>query len=127
MRKINASFIALGFGAMLALVGCGGEDSVEAFCGIMQDLDDNDPTDGLEEGSAEWFEATNDGIQEAVDAAPDDIRPDLEVFQDAMAELSELVNEDPENLDLTKMEEILSGVEESGNNIDTYMETNCDA
>lgn len=128
MRKINTTLTALGFGALLTLVGCGGSDnSVEAFCGVMLDLDENDPTEGLEEGSDEWFEATLDSLQEAIDAAPSEIQDDVQAMKTAMEALSELADGDIENLDVSELEDIADDVEESGERLDNFMETNCEA
>ncbi len=127
MEKVNAVFSALGFGAMLTLAGCGGESDVEAFCGIMLDLEENDPTDGLEEGTPEWFEATTSSVQEAVDAAPDEIKDDFEDFQAAFEQMSELAEGDPADIDLGEMQEILTGVTENGERIDDFVEANCEA
>ncbi len=128
MRRANATI----FGPLVALAcaasflsACGGGNEIESFCAAMLDLDENDPTEGLEEGSPEFFEATVGAFDDIASKAPDDIRDDVETMGAAMEQLSTLAD-DPEG----NAEEALALLEEAGpagQRVDTYVETNCES
>ena len=93
--------VALLLAALLALAGCGGDDddgggSVESFCqefetadaagNPLQDVEQND-VEGAKDALGE-FEDTLSGL---VDAAPDEIRADIEALRDYIAEYNEAI------------------------------------
>lgn len=93
-------FMALLAAAVLALAACdsggngGGGGSSEAFCGLadevqgLEDLGEGiDPTDfGALEGQLDEF---NNVLADAVDAAPDEIRDDVELVANTVNEMFE--------------------------------------
>ncbi len=128
MKRLNASIIGLGFGAVLTLTGCGGGDDgdTQAFCATMLEFEENDPTAGTEQGTPEFFEATIEAMEEARDVAPAEIRGDLEAMIDSFGLLSEL---DPTELSAQEFEDLSSDfetIQETSSRIDNYIANNCD-
>ncbi len=102
------------------LTGCGG-DSSEDFCALADDVQSSDL------GADANMDDVREALDEAVDAAPDDIKGDVETIRDALDDF------DPENMDLenmdedamAEMEETSKRVEEAGANIEAYVNDNC--
>lgn len=98
--RTSQLLVAALLAALLALSGCGGDDddggSVAAFCeefeaadaagNPLQDVEEND-VDGAKEALA-GFEDTVDGL---VDAAPEEIRGDVEELRDYIAAYNEAI------------------------------------
>jgi hypothetical protein len=99
-------------------VGCGG-DSADDFCSVGDDIEAVDPT-------AEDFD--NDAFQEALgdaaDAAPDEIKEDVETLRDAFegVDLS-----DPETIGDPEVIEKFSDpdLQEAGERITAFTKDNC--
>ncbi|UPK74948.1 hypothetical protein MU582_21360 [Nocardioidaceae bacterium SCSIO 66511] len=100
MRRAGLA-VAAAIMAAGTLTACGGGDD---FCDAGGDLDSFDPE------SSE----TKDAIDDAVDAAPDEIKDDMELLRD-------VVN-DPESVSEMDPEEVSS----ASTNITEYVDENCD-
>ncbi len=92
----------------------------------MQDLDDNDPTEGMEEGSPEFFDASIDAMEEVRDAAPDEIKGDVESMLAGFEELSEVDPANLEEADFAELQERLTELGESADRVETFIDTNCE-
>ena len=101
------------------LTACGG-GSNEDFCALADDVESSNL-------DANNMDDVKSVLDDAVDAAPDDIKGDVETIRDALEDL------DPENMDLenmdedamAEMEETGKKVEEAGANIEAYVKDNC--
>jgi hypothetical protein len=121
MRRIGSRIVVATVGVLLgctALVGCGG-GSTEDFCSVGDDIEAVDPT------AADFDnEAFQDALADAVEAAPDDIKADVETLRDAFegVDLS-----DPEAIADPDVIEKLStpDLQEAGNRITAFTEDNC--
>jgi len=118
----------LGAGVLLAgsaLVACGGDDSgggggsAESFCSVSDELQASD-------FDASSFDADKlqQSLDDAVDAAPDEIRSDVETVRDAFEGIDfsdPKTFTDPEILQQLESPEL----EEASNNIEQYSKQNC--
>jgi hypothetical protein len=104
-----------------ALVACGGDDSAEEFCSLADELESIDPT-AADFDADEYQQA----LEDAVEAAPDDIRENLEIVRDTFEDID---LSDPEATADPELVEKLSDPEfsEAGERINTYLEDNCDS
>lgn len=97
----TATMLGAAVAMVLSLSACGGSDS--EYCDLLSDEDssfaDADPSD------PEAMEELDSRIQEVVDAAPDDIRGDWEIFQEAINDPAAAAEQDPEAA-MTAMENI---------------------
>lgn len=91
--------------AVATLTACGGGDD---FCEVGSDLDSFDP------GSSE----VKDAMDDAVDAAPDEIKSDVETLRDFMDEY------DPENPEASA--DMAADVQPAAENVSNYVSENCD-
>lgn len=120
---------ALTAGVVLAgsvLVACGGDDSggggggsAESFCSVSDEIQASD-------FDASSFDADQlqQSLDDAVDAAPDEIRSDVETVRDAFAGIDfsdPKTFTDPEVLQQLESPELA----EASNNIEQYSKQNC--
>jgi len=120
-RRIGSRTVVASAGLLLActvLVGCGG--STEDFCNVGDDIEAIDPADA--DFDSDDFQ---DALADAVDAAPDDIRDDLETVRDAFegVDLSdpEAIAGDPEVMKRLSDPEL----EEAFGRVSSYTDDNC--
>ncbi len=111
-------------GVLLAgtgLVACGGGDSAEDFCAVGDELNSLDPTSG-ELDADELQQALDD----AVDAAPDEIKDDVELLRSTFEDVD---FSDPEALSDPDMLEKLSDpkLADATEHLQTYTDENCDS
>jgi len=111
--------------SVFGLTGCGGGGSTEEFCALDADVDLADIDD---------FDELRSALDDGVDAAPDEIKADVETVRDTFADVSSQLED--EGID--KMSEISPENEEAvaaltsedfrqaSENISTFTEENCD-
>ncbi|WP_120006871.1 hypothetical protein [Nesterenkonia muleiensis] len=139
-KNVNTRTRALGAAAcVVGLVGvtaCGGS-SVEAYCDVWEDLQDEFAS--LDEGDFEDFNEIFDqlesGLGDAVDAAPDDIESQTENMRDAIAAINDLdidfsdpaVLMDPElESEMEEVEQQFSTIDQDADAIEEYVTENCE-
>ena len=110
MRRAGLAFAA----AIMAagtLTACGGGD--DEFCDVGNDLEMSDFSEGSDEAK--------NALDDAVDAAPDDIKGDVETLRDTF-ETAQEAQDDPEaaaDLDM-------DAVNEANENVSNYVDENCE-
>lgn len=121
---------------LVAMTACGGGDegaSTEAWCDLAQDfendldgLDSMDVTDPDSVRAA--FEEAQAAIDDAADAAPDEIKDAVETTQDGFAELAGALEDVDYNfldLDMSVIEDLDAEMEAASDEIDTFNEEEC--
>ena len=111
-------------GVLLAgtgLVACGGGDSAEEFCAVGDELNSLDPTAGDVDA-----DELRQALDDAVDAAPDEIKDDVEVLRSALEDVD---FSDPEALSDPDVIEKLSDpkLADATERLQTYTDENCDS
>lgn len=108
MRRAGLA-VAASMMALASLTACGG-GSTEEFCDLDSELADVDMQDP---------DAAQDAMDKAVDAAPDEIKSDVETIADAVGEM------DPEDSEAAM--EAMSDPEfqEATDNVTKFTEENC--
>lgn len=113
-RKLSSAVLALGLAATGFLTACSGGGDVAAFCEIA-----NDSTSFPE--TAADFEAL---AKKMKDAAPSDIKADVDTYLDASIEaMKALESGDLAALDKINGEDITA----AGERVETYVAENCKA
>ena len=99
--------------ALFALGACGGDGGgdVQAFCDKQEEIDSLDISD---------TESMKNAIEEVVDEAPEEIRDDVEVLADALAELDEI--DTPEEA----QEIMTTEIQEASERIEKWVDENCE-
>lgn len=108
MRRAGLAFAA----AIMAtgtLTACGGGDD---FCDVGGDLTSSDFTEGSDEAK--------NALDDAVDAAPDEIKGDLETLRDGY-EAAMAAKDDPEAASDIDMD----ALSEANSNVSDYVSENC--
>lgn len=125
MRTVVAA-LAIGAMSVLGLTGCGGGGSTEEFCAVDEDVN----LDELED-----FDELRSALDDGVEAAPDEIKDDVETVRDTFEQVAERLEEQgvdsmadvspeqSEALEDLNTEEF----QQASENIQQFTEENCDS
>lgn len=128
---------AAGVVALVGVTACGEDGSVEAYCDVWEDLQDEfdafeDP--GME-ALGEAFERLESGLGDAVSAAPDEIESETENMRDAISAINDLDIDfdDPEAMfdpefqeELEQLEEQFSTMEQDAEAVEEFVDEHCE-
>lgn len=126
------------FVSALALAACGDDDggsaSVDAWCDLSRELDsgetplDDEATMTDPDSAREAFEEFNEILDDASDAAPDEISDDFETLRDGFREFEDAFADADYNfmdLDMSVFEGLEAEMDEASDAIDQFNEEEC--
>lgn len=122
MSRLKKTVSLLGAGALaMSMAACGGDDSQE-YCDLLEDSNNQfselDPTDPEAQDEVQGV------LNDVVDAAPDEVRDDWELFADTY---EEMVNIDPSDQEaMEALQERQGEFEEATARISEHAQEECD-
>lgn len=125
MRTVVAA-VAMAAMSALGLTGCGGGGSTEEFCAMDEEVNLDEIGD---------FDELRSALDDGVDAAPDEIKDDVETVRDTFDEVAErLEDQGVDNMDdvTPEQQEALEDLnteefQQASEKIQNFTEENCDS
>ena len=119
--------VVVGALAVAACGSSGGGGSVEAFCGLLRQFQEQEGQFENVLEDPEQLQRAVDAVDELADAAPSEIRDDAQTVADGFGEIARAFSDVDADDPAAALEAVqFADVEEASENLGEYAEENCD-